>query len=225
MSFFTKKEQIVILLLAIVIICAIGYSVLTNENITIVSKDEKGNMEIGVKTTDEENQDDLENQEVNDVEEGIEEQTIKVHICGQVHNPGVVELPQGAILLDGIEHVVIGGHIEGEANLERVNLARKLTDEEWIYIPKIGEELDDSEIYVLPDTVNNNEGMSSNGRININKASKETLIRLPQIGEVRADSIIEFRKKNEFSSINEITNVPGIGPAIFDSIKDLITVD
>lgn len=223
LSFFTKKEQIVILLLVIVIICVIGYSVLTNESITILSKDEKGNIEIGVKTDGGDSQNSIEDEEVESKSEEVEERIIKVHICGKVHNPGVVELTEGSRLQDAIE--LAGGHIVGEADLERVNLARILIDGLQVKVPGIDEEIDDSEIYVLPNTSNNDLGISDNGKININTASKEILTRLPGIGEVLAERIIEYRRKNKFSSIDDITKVSGIGVVKYEGIKDLITID
>lgn len=49
-------------------------------------------------------------------------------------------------------------------------------------------------------------------RINVNTASKEELIRIPGIAEVLADRIIEYRTANgPFSSLDELTNVKGIG--------------
>ncbi len=223
MSFFTKKEQIVILLLVIVILCVMGYSFLTSEDITILSKDAKGNVEIGLKTTSENYESDTDKKKDDDVIEDMEDQIINVHICGQVHKPGVVKLPKSSILQDGIE--LAGGHIEGSADLERINLAKRLTDEAWIYIPEIGEELEDSQIYVFPDNSDENGGFSDNGKININKASREILTKLPGIGEVIADRIIDYRTKDQFSNIDEIKNVKGIGIKKYESIKDLITIE
>ncbi len=62
--------------------------------------------------------------------------------------------------------------------------------------------------------------------ININEASKEELTALPQIGPGRAEAIIEHRDQHgPFMDIEDIKNVRGIGPGIFDSIKDKIALD
>lgn len=61
--------------------------------------------------------------------------------------------------------------------------------------------------------------------ININNASKEELLLLKGIGEVKANAIIDYRKTHPFKTIEEITNVKGIGPATFEAIKDNITLD
>ena len=62
--------------------------------------------------------------------------------------------------------------------------------------------------------------------ININTASAELLGTLTQIGSVRAQAIIDYREsQGPFSSINEILDVPGIGPTIFNGIRLQIVVD
>lgn len=61
--------------------------------------------------------------------------------------------------------------------------------------------------------------------ININSASKEELLLLKGIGEVKAKAIIDYRKSQPFKTIEEITNVKGIGPATFEAIKDSITLN
>ncbi len=61
--------------------------------------------------------------------------------------------------------------------------------------------------------------------ININTCSYEDLLSLNGIGPVKAQAIIEYRSANGgFSSIEEITNVSGIGEKTFESIRSFITV-
>ena len=47
---------------------------------------------------------------------------------------------------------------------------------------------------------------------------------IPNIGESKADKIIEYRNKNKFEKIEDILNVSGIGESIFEKIKTYITV-
>ena len=63
------------------------------------------------------------------------------------------------------------------------------------------------------------------GKININNAALEELDKLPGIGPVKAKSIIDYREKyGKFDSIEEITNIRGIGDKTFENLKDSITV-
>lgn len=60
--------------------------------------------------------------------------------------------------------------------------------------------------------------------VNINTASKEELMTLKGIGETTAEAIIEYRKENKFTKIEDIKNVKGIGNKKFESIKKDIEV-
>lgn len=62
-------------------------------------------------------------------------------------------------------------------------------------------------------------------KIDINRAEAWLLEVLPGIGPSKAQAIIDYRQQNGgFKHIIEITKVEGIGPAIYEEIKDLITV-
>lgn len=63
-------------------------------------------------------------------------------------------------------------------------------------------------------------------KININTAYTADLLRLPGIGEVTADRIIEYRQHNgNFKRTEDIMGVKGIGEKKYEKIKDLITVE
>ncbi|MGN0993120.1 MAG: helix-hairpin-helix domain-containing protein [Bacilli bacterium] len=63
-----------------------------------------------------------------------------------------------------------------------------------------------------------------NKLVSLNSASKEELMTLSGIGESKALAIIEYRNKKKFETIEEIKEVSGIGDALFEKIKDNITI-
>lgn len=137
---------------------------------------------------------------------------IKIHIYGEVNNPGLIELNSGDRVLDAIE---IAGGLTPNADSSKVNLAYILSDGEKIYIPNINEEYEEQETM----------STSSSSKVNINIATEEELKSLNGIGESLASSIVEYRKSNgKFSNIEDIKNVSGIGDNKFEKIKDDICV-
>ena len=64
-----------------------------------------------------------------------------------------------------------------------------------------------------------------NGKININSADVSELASLDGIGEKKAQSIVEYRKRNgRFRAVEELTDVNGIGESILELNRDKITV-
>ena len=62
-------------------------------------------------------------------------------------------------------------------------------------------------------------------KIDLNRADLWLLESLPDIGEVRARAIIDYRLKNgPYRNISDLTRVPGISLSAFNKIKDLVTV-
>jgi competence protein ComEA len=146
---------------------------------------------------------------------------VVVHLTGAVLEPGVYTLPSGSRAKDA---VVAAGGLSPDAAGEAVNLAAFLEDGERIYIPSITPT--PVAAMVTGSSDSSGEIMATlSFPININTASSQELERLPEIGPVLAQEIITFRQTNGlFQHIEAIQNVPGIGPATFDKIKDLITV-
>lgn len=69
------------------------------------------------------------------------------------------------------------------------------------------------------------ENAEASGLININTATRAQLETLPGIGEVLAQRIIDYREANgPFTSVNQLTQVKGIGEKRLAAIIDLITV-
>lgn len=214
MGNFTKREQIVILIFVIIIISTVGYQKYINKGMEIVEADikyedmDKINSEVIVR----------EQENIDSGDGTSTPKEIMVHIDGEVINPGVVELYEGARVIDVIN---IAGGLTQYADEKRINLAKKIYDEEKIYIPKIGEEISESEITSVNQ---NNDKTTSQTKININTATKEELQKLSGIGPVLAERIIEYRQSSKFSSIDDIKKVSGIGNKKFEAIKDNIVV-
>jgi competence protein ComEA len=62
-------------------------------------------------------------------------------------------------------------------------------------------------------------------KININTATKEELDALPEIGPVKAQAIVDYRKANgNFAAPEDIMKVPGIKEGTFAKIKDYVVV-
>jgi competence protein ComEA len=65
----------------------------------------------------------------------------------------------------------------------------------------------------------------STGAININNATAQQLEILHGIGPVKAQAIVDYRKKHgAFKNVNDVVNVPGIGDATYNSIKSDIKI-
>lgn len=64
-----------------------------------------------------------------------------------------------------------------------------------------------------------------NTPLNINIATREQLMTLPNIGPVIADRIIAFREKyGDFKNVLDLGKVEGIGKKTLEPLLDLITV-
>jgi competence ComEA-like helix-hairpin-helix protein len=63
-------------------------------------------------------------------------------------------------------------------------------------------------------------------RVRINRADWPELMNLPGIGEARAREIVRDRREHgPFRSPEELTRVPGIGPATVDGIRNHLRLE
>lgn len=144
-----------------------------------------------------------------------EDGTVAVYVCGCVIRPGVYYLPQDSRVCDAIESA---GGLTKEASVNYWNLAHKIEDGMKIYVPTEEESLS-----MEPQEEVNTS--TSNGKININTADKEELMKLPGIGSTRADRIIAYRTEHgKFADITDLMNVSGIKGTIYQELEDYITV-
>lgn len=229
MIYYLKKYlKHILIVLAVIVLSFIGYVLYDKEAEKLVLEDE-----IIVK------------EELVEEKENI--QTIFVEIKGAVNNPGVYEFEEGKRVIDAIN---MAGGLLKNAYTKNINLSKKLTDEMYIIvytnyeINKYKEDNDKKENIteeivcassecICPDITNDaciNESIKeekeeTTSKISINNASKEELMTLTSIGESKANAIIKYREENNgFKSIEEIKNVSGIGDALFEKIKDNVTL-
>lgn len=159
----------------------------------------------------------LESIEMNEHEEveTIEPMKVIVDVKGAVARPGVYEVDEGSRVIDVIEKA--GGILEN-ADVNQINFAETLKDEMVVYVPKIGEEMNQSQSV-------SSSGASHNDKIRINYATSEELQKLTGIGPSKAEAIISYREENgPFQVEEDLLNVSGIGQKTFEKIKDEITV-
>lgn len=139
------------------------------------------------------------------------EDNIIIDISGEIKNPGIYKMKGKVRLYEIIDKA---GGLKEEANINSINQARYVKDGEKIIIP----------------SSRNSQGMdkesisNENNLVNINTASKEELLKLPGIGEVTAEKIINYRDNNNFKKIEDLKNVNGIGMATYNKLRDLICV-
>lgn len=158
-----------------------------------------------------------------DIPDEIMNQDKKVYISGEIKNSGVYDINDGDRLDDLVKRA---GGLTEKADINSINLAMRLEDQMKIYIPNIDENqnINNDNTNLAIGQVSNDLTDLQNKKININLASKEELMTLPNIGEKRAQAILDYRQENRFKKIEDIKNVSGIGDKYFEAMKDLITV-
>ena len=139
-----------------------------------------------------------------------------VHVCGCVNSPGVYFLAAGSRVYQAVE---AAGGLTDEAAGWYINQAAYVSDGEQIYIPS-EEEAESGDVASAAAGQEDDDDL-----ININTATAEELTELSGIGESKAAAIIAYREENgDFSSIEEIMNVSGIGEGTYEQFKDKIKV-
>ena len=166
---------------------------------------------------------------------------IYIYITGEVNIPGVVILDKGSRIVDAINSA---GGTTAKADISKVNLVYVLEDGMKVNIPNFnelknnhkfeyitissGEGASDIDDRNMPNegSYNSYASSSSNyGVVNINTATQTELESLPGIGPSLALKIINYRKENgNFSSIEQIKEVSGIGESKFENFKKYIKI-
>ena len=203
---FLKQRKIVIIICILVIIL-IGWKIYDSSNFETEDKSQI----IDSNTQESKTED--------------EEESVIVHVTGEVKKPGVVRVKEGSRVEDIVK---AAGGLTENADISNINLAYVVEDGTKIRIPSTDDEKQEEYI-----TQSIGEGIimqeeSNNSRssiVNINTANETELEELPGIGASIAGRIVEYRNKNgKFKNIEDIKNVTGIGDSKFEKIKSLIRV-
>jgi competence protein ComEA len=120
---------------------------------------------------------------------------IEVYIDGAVNDPGLYNLPEDTSLEQLLQ---AAGDIKEGVDADRIE----------VYVPE-------PEVTASP----------APQKVNLNTASAELLETLPGIGPKLAQHIIEYRSQHPFERISQLMQVEGIGPTIYERLKDLVTVE
>lgn len=143
-----------------------------------------------------------------------------VHVAGAVRSPGVVRVPEGSRVIDALD---AAGGPAADADLDRLNLAAMIVDGERVHVPLVGEE--------PPSVINSGSSQApgatdaTRGPVEINIATGPELESLNGVGPATAAAILDFRDRNgPFVTIDDLLDVPGIGPAKLEGLRSQVTV-
>ena len=137
--------------------------------------------------------------------EGIVQPMLVIHVTGEVKNPGVINIAEGARVYEAIERA---GGFTAEAQSQSVNLARFLVDGEHLFIPALGDD---------------QPAAAVSGRVSLSLASSSELETLSGVGPTIAARIIAWREANgPFRHVDDVLAVSGIGPATLEGFRDQV---
>lgn len=142
---------------------------------------------------------------------------IAVDIKGAVTDPGVYTVETSARIHDVIE--LAGGFLK-DADEQQINLAERVQDEMYVYVPKQGEE--------EPPEIANTAVESGNGdseMVRVNQATSTELESLDGIGPGKAQDILDYIEENgPLSSEDDLLEVSGIGEKTLENLKEQVII-
>ena len=150
-----------------------------------------------------------------------------VYVTGEVANPGIVTLSEGARVFQAVD---AAGGFTKKADRAAVNLAAILADQTQIHVPAKSEQRGTQSLPNSPPQVVRVPGVSgirspSSGLIDINRADLQELQRINGVGPAIAQRIIEYRNQHgAFSRVEDLINVRGIGQAKMNQIRSQVTL-
>ena len=209
------KKGIGLILIALVI-GAVAFTIYITNGRDTLKKNDTSTMFVDEGETEQEKSKDKNEKE----EIPLKDKKIAVDIKGEVKKPGVYYVNDGSIILDLINEA---GGTTNKANLDSINRAQKLKENECIVIPNIDDVNND--VMVATKGLTNNSSKKEDDKVNINTADVNELNKLNGVGPSKANAIIKYREENgSFKSIEDIKNVSGFGEATFEKIKDSISI-
>lgn len=152
---------------------------------------------------------------------------IVVDVDGAVTHPGLYKLPPGSRVQAAL---AAAGGLSPQADAHRINRAAKLHDGQKLYVLSQGESAPpqaasggqscEGQSCTSADGADAGSDTEGQGLVNINTANATQLTQLPGIGPAIAQKIIDYRTANgPFTSVDDLTKVPGIGAAKLAQIK------
>lgn len=150
---------------------------------------------------------------------------IYVQVAGAVARPGVYKMEGGSRVFQAVE---MAGGFASDADQQAVSLAVQLADGCRVYVPKKGEQVASGQTVQGGVGSGTTSGTGANGsgsgsKVLLNSATAEQLDTLPGIGPALAQKIVAYRDAHgPFTSVDQLSNVSGIGPSKLEQIKPLV---
>ncbi|EOH89949.1 helix-hairpin-helix domain-containing protein [Enterococcus villorum] len=147
--------------------------------------------------------------------------TIYVDVKGAVNRPGMYAFTAEERVFDVIQKA---GGFTDVADEKQINFAAKIKDQQLLYVPEIGEEIEEKYSDHEEDT-EIGESKVPQEKINLNTADSLQLQQVPGIGEKKAQEIIQYRQDNgSFKSVEELQEISGIGQKTVEKMKNFVTI-
>ncbi|HEY1442541.1 MAG TPA: ComEA family DNA-binding protein [Mycobacterium sp.] len=158
---------------------------------------------------------------------------VVVSVVGLVRSPGLITLAPGARIADALQ--AAGGAVDG-ADTIGLNMARPLDDGEQIVVglaPISGQPTalgssvasGSAPIPGAPAPVSGSVKPKAGEVLDLNTATVAQLDALPGVGPVTAAAIVAWRQANgKFTSVDQLADVDGIGPARLEKLRALVRV-
>jgi competence protein ComEA len=139
--------------------------------------------------------------------------TALVHVAGAVRSPGVYRLRDGERVQDAVRRA--GGPRAG-ADLNAINLAAKVADGQQVVVPRRGAAV------AAGDGAGGGAGPTA-PPVSLNTATAEQLDTLDGVGPATAAKILDYRRQHGgFRSIDDLGEVPGIGPKRLAAVRSKV---